>query len=169
MRKSKIYELSICLRTPTMTSNSWWRGTCRPCSRQSYLLSSLEQRRTDDEQYSEKKQDNTGRRTHKRDSECFPIYGAKCLWDENICGCWATSEDDGKSLRSLHKFTPKSRMQGITEAPEDTRCGKHWARVRRTVLKQAWANYSPGDICGPLGLLIRSAQLEEIIIIVNNS
>ena len=30
------------------------------------------------------------------------------------------------------------------------------------VLAQAWANYGPGATCGPLNLLIRPTELEEI-------
>lgn len=80
----------------------------RAAGRKSYWWSCSEQNRTDDEQYSKKKQQNK------------PIYGAKCLCDKNNCSCWATWKDDRESLRSLHKFTPKLRMQGITKPPEVT-------------------------------------------------
>lgn len=71
--------------------------------------SCCEENWTTDEGYSKKKQQD---KSH---------YGAKCLCDKNIYSCWAALKDDGKSLRSLHKFTPKSRMQGIAKPPEETR------------------------------------------------
>lgn len=52
-------------------------------------------------------------------------------------------------------------------------CGRNMYIVTNWILfniiTQAWANYGPGAIMGPIKLFIWSAKIEEIILLVSKS